>query len=104
MLLFQYSSDKKSCDEVFVTNDYHESCLQTFLVLTWERFFLRLNYCLLGLFIFTVVNTKKRPAITIVPHTAWARALSAIVIVFPHINKFLTFFIKKPPKPQNIKT
>jgi hypothetical protein len=38
---------------------------------------------LLGPYIFTVVNIKKRPAIPIVFHTAWARALSAIVIVFP---------------------
>ena len=39
--------------------------------------------CLLGPFIFTVVNTKKRPAITIALHTAWAHALSTIVIGFP---------------------
>ena len=45
-----------------------------------------LNY-LLGPFIFTVVNIKKRPAIPIVLHTAWACALSAIVIVFPHTIK-----------------
>ena len=37
----------------------------------------------MGPYIFTVVNIKKSPAIPIVLHTTWARALSAIVIVFP---------------------
>ena len=45
--------------------------------------FLRVN-CLLGPFIFTVVSLKKGPTIPIVLHTAWAHALSAIVIVCPH--------------------
>ena len=39
---------------------------------------------LLGPFIFTVVSLKKGPTIPIVLHTAWAHALSAIVIVCPH--------------------
>ena len=44
--------------------------------------FLRFN-CLLGPFIFTVVSLKKGPTIPIVLHTAWAHALSALVIVCP---------------------
>ena len=47
------------------------------------HFFFMVN-CLFGPFIFTVVNLKKGPTIPIVLHTAWASALSAIVIVCPH--------------------
>ena len=50
--------------------------------------------CLLGPFIFTVVNLKKGPTIPIVLHTAWARALSAIVIVCPHKIKIHIIQIK----------
>ena len=50
--------------------------------------------CLLGPFIFTVVNLKKGPTIPLVLHTAWARALSAIVIVCPHKIKIHVIQIK----------
>ena len=55
--------------------------------------FIHVN-CLLGPFIFTVVNLKKGPTIPIVLHTAWARALSAIVIVCPHKIKIHVIQIK----------
>ena len=51
-------------------------------------------FFLLGPFIFAVENIKKRPAIPIVLHTAWACALSAIVIVFPHTIKMQIIQIK----------
>ena len=60
--------------------------------------------CLLGPFIFTVVNLKKGPTIPIVLHTAWARALSAIVIVCPHKIKIHVIQIKLALVNQGLST